>query len=88
MSDRKEPQTVKGESRHTRLASLLTEREAARLLCVSPYLLQKWRWKGIGPKWVRVGGPTGRAVRYRLADIEEYLTENTVETLASRGTLL
>ena len=64
---------------------LLREREVADLLGVSDYLLQKWRWKGIGPRWIRVGGPTGRAVRYRRRDIDEYLRENTVETSESRG---
>ena len=59
---------------------LLTERDAAKYLAISDYLLQIWRWKHVGPRWIRVGGPNGRAIRYRLSDLEQYLCQNTVET--------
>lgn len=59
-------------------SQLVCERDAAALLCVSPYLLQKWRWKNEGPSWIRVGGQNGRAVRYRLVDLENYIRQNTV----------
>lgn len=45
---------------------LLTEREAARILTVSPDALRNWRLRGGGPKFVRV---SSRCVRYRLADL-------------------
>jgi predicted DNA-binding transcriptional regulator AlpA len=40
--------------------------EAATLLSVSMSLLKKWRLKGDGPRFVRLGG---RAIGYRRADL-------------------
>ena len=61
------------------LEPLLHEGEAAKILNVSIARLQRWRWEEAGPRYIRVSGkPTG-AVRYRLSDLEEYLTANTVE---------
>lgn len=57
---------------------LLREQEAAKLLGVSHYWLQRQRWLGTGPNWVRVGGPHGRAVRYRGSDIEGWIESNVV----------
>lgn len=59
---------------------LLRERDAAELLGVSHYLLQRWRCYGGGPKWIRVGGKRGRLVRYRRRDIEAFIDANTVDT--------
>lgn len=57
---------------------LLHERDAADLLKVSTYQLQRWRCYGGGPQFVRVGGKNGRAVRYRRSDIEAYIEGNVV----------
>jgi hypothetical protein len=35
---------------------------------VSPRTLERWRWTGIGPRFLKIG----RRVRYRLEDIEAY----------------
>ena len=54
--------------------SLLTEKVAARLLAVSNRTLQTWRFRGIGPAFVRAG----RAVRYRQTDLDDWVSANTV----------
>jgi len=59
---------------------LVHERDAANILCVSPALLRRWRWAGDGPPYVRVGGPNGRAVRYRASDLKHWMAANTVAT--------
>jgi len=51
------------------VADLLTEREAARLLCLSIRTLQKWRLCGRGPSFLKLG----HAVRYEPAEIERFL---------------
>jgi len=38
------------------LPSRLTERELARHWRVTPRTLQRWREKGFGPAWLRIGG--------------------------------
>jgi len=57
---------------------LLHTRDAALILGVSPAWLERQRWKGEEPQYVRVGGPTGRAVRYRESDLRAYIDANIV----------
>jgi excisionase family DNA binding protein len=52
---------------------LLTTKQAAELLCVSEAFLERDRWAGARIPFIKVGA---RAIRYRLQDIEKYLTEN------------
>jgi predicted DNA-binding transcriptional regulator AlpA len=49
--------------------SLLTSREAAEMLNISLYWMERQRWLGTGPRYLKVG----RSVRYRFSDIEDYL---------------
>jgi predicted DNA-binding transcriptional regulator AlpA len=57
-------------------APLLNEKDAAKLLGVSHYLLQRWRWLGAGPKWIKIGGEKGRSVRYRRGDLQQWIERN------------
>jgi predicted DNA-binding transcriptional regulator AlpA len=58
---------------------LISENEAAEFLGYSVRTLQSWRWKGGGPRFVRV---SARSIRYRrrelLAWAEERLRSNTI----------
>jgi hypothetical protein len=54
--------------------ALLTEVQAADLLCLSIRTLQAWRTKCVGPSFVRAG----RAVRYRRRDLVAWTDANTV----------
>jgi predicted DNA-binding transcriptional regulator AlpA len=49
---------------------LLDENELAARLGMAPPTLRNWRTKGLGPRWIRL---PRRAVRYRRADVEEWL---------------
>ncbi len=51
-------------------ADLLTETEAADLLRVAVQTLRNWRWRGQGPRALKIGL---RMVRYRRADIEAFI---------------
>ena len=48
--------------------------EAASLLSVSLSLLKKWRLKGDGPRFVRLGG---RAIGYRRIDLWDWIEGRT-----------
>lgn len=61
---------------------LLTQREGAAFLGVSPRTLEGWRVRGGGPRFVRLG----RAVRYRRADLEEYMHERTWRSTSEDAT--
>jgi predicted site-specific integrase-resolvase len=49
---------------------LMRETEAARLLGLSARTLQKWRWSGKGPEFLRLNG----AVRYNRADLLRFVS--------------
>ena len=53
-------------------STLLTPREAAEYRKASPSTLAKERCKGDGPPFVKMG----RSVRYRRADLDEWIAAN------------
>jgi hypothetical protein len=57
---------------------LLTVREAAAHMRISPYTLDYWRSRGPlpGPRYLKVHA---HAIRYRLCDVEAYLESRFVE---------
>ena len=61
------------------LPRLLHTRDAAKILGVSAAWLERKRWERQPPRYVKIGGSAGRAVRYREADLLNYIEENTVE---------
>jgi hypothetical protein len=65
-----------GTGRSSILERLLHETEAAKLLGVSVHWLRRARWAGTGPGYVKVGGPSGRAVRYETAELQRYGADN------------
>ena len=58
---------------------LVTTHEAAKILCCSIAWLERQRWKGEPPFHVKVGGPDGRMVRYRVADLDAWIAANRVD---------
>jgi len=56
---------------------LLTTKEAAELLSLSPHALAMYRYKRTGPKYLKTPGLRG-AVRYRKADLLAWLRQNEV----------
>jgi predicted DNA-binding transcriptional regulator AlpA len=61
------------------LGRLLTVQEVAAILRCSISSLNKWRLTGLGPKFVRVGS----RVRYRLAEVEAYVAQQTRQSTSS-----
>ena len=51
--------------------SYLTQVELAVRWRISPRTLERWRWAGDGPRFIKIGG----LVRYRLEDIEGFEAE-------------
>lgn len=50
---------------------LLTPNEVADYFKTNTKLLAQWRYRGMGPEFVKIGG----LVRYPLKSVEKYLTE-------------
>jgi excisionase family DNA binding protein len=53
--------------------ALIDEAALAARLGVSRSTLQSWRYSGRGPRFIKLG----RMVRYRVADVDAYLSANT-----------
>lgn len=53
-----------------RSSDLLDESEVAATLNVAVQTLRNWRWRGEGPRFVKLGK---RAVRYRRGDLDAFV---------------
>ena len=51
------------------MTTLLTEQETSALLRISVKGLQSWRYRGGGPKFLKLG----RTVRYRRGDLQDFV---------------
>jgi hypothetical protein len=61
---------------------LLTQRQAAELLCLSERTLERLRVSGTGPKHCR---PSDGSVRYRLQDLEAYVASRVVSSTSEKS---
>jgi excisionase family DNA binding protein len=66
---------------HSVTPELLSTKEAARLLGVHYNTMSKWRIRGIGPRFVKIG----TAIRYRRSDIETWLRNRTYSNTTEYG---
>ena len=57
--------------------SYLTEKDAAKILSVSPKTMQKWRWLCKGPNYKKMG----RAVRYTVEDLQAYAEKISIQVI-------
>ena len=55
------------------LDQLYNEKETAKLLSLSVKTLQRYRYTGGGPIYIKLG----KSVRYKESDIEKYVSERT-----------
>jgi predicted DNA-binding transcriptional regulator AlpA len=56
------------------MLAMLTQSECAELLRLSERTLERLRVSGLGPKFVRCG----RSIRYRVADLESWVSSRVV----------
>ena len=54
----------------------LNQIDLARRWKISHRTLERWRWAGTGPRYVKIGG----RVLYRLEDVEAYEADGVRET--------
>lgn len=62
-------------------SDMLDQKEAAPLIGVSPFTLNRWRHERFGPPFIRI---SARCVKYRRGDVETWLERRRVETSDSR----
>lgn len=56
---------------------LLTEREAADFLRCAVQTLRNYRWRGLPPRWHKIGT---RMVRYKRSDLEAFIEGSDNDT--------
>ena len=61
--------------------NLLTERQTAEWLGISPKTLQQQRWKRFGIPYIKIGN----AVRYDPEDVERHIQENRRASMNAQG---
>ncbi len=59
---------------------LLYEKEVAQFLSIKVATLRRWRWRGVGPTYIKLGG----AVRYHPADVRRYVDEGRTSSTSER----
>ena len=59
------------------MSKLISTKEAAEVLGISPAFLERDRWRGASIPFIRIGNGKG-AVRYSVASLEEYIQKRTV----------
>lgn len=57
----------------------LNQIELSRRWSISPRTLERWRWLGQGPRYLKIGG----RVVYRLEEIEAFETQQTRASTAA-----
>lgn len=72
MNSEKDPSSLDTETMTVRLPRLMTQQQVAELTQKSPKTLERMRWLGEGPPWVKLG----RHVRYRASDVQLWIESN------------
>jgi hypothetical protein len=58
----------------------LNQVDLSRRFGISCRTLERWRWMGIGPKFIKIGG----RVKYRLADVEAFEQSRLCQSTADQ----
>ena len=82
------PENIQADAHQGKPIRHLNQVELSRRWSISPRTLERWRWLGQGPRYLKIGG----RVVYRLDDVEAYeaqqvrtSTANAVEVSAVTG---
>jgi hypothetical protein len=82
------PENIQADAHQVKPIRHLNQVDLSRRWSISPRTLERWRWLGQGPRYLKIGG----RVVYRLDDVEAYeaqqvrtSTANAVEVSAATG---
>lgn len=82
------PENIQADAHQGKPIRHLNQVDLSRRWSISPRTLERWRWLGQGPRYLKIGG----RVVYRLDDVEAYeaqqvrtSTANAVEVSAVTG---
>jgi predicted DNA-binding transcriptional regulator AlpA len=61
---------IKMNKEATTIDRLIDQKEVSSIIGVATKTLERWRWQGTGPKFLKIG----RLARYRYSDINEFVS--------------
>lgn len=64
------------------MKKLLTSREVAAMLGIAEITVREWRYKGKGPKFIKLEGTIRGHVRYDPDDVQAYIDKYSVQPAA------
>lgn len=67
------------------LSRLLSPKELADILGVTPATLERWRVSGDGPKFVKLGNRAHSPVRYRVEDVQAFIAAQERSSTSDDG---
>lgn len=59
--------------------AMLTSKEVAERLGITLNTLQKWRNRGVGPKYYKYGGANSAMVRYKESDVAAFMDARSIK---------
>jgi predicted DNA-binding transcriptional regulator AlpA len=59
---------------------LMDQKDVAAMLGISVKTLESWRWKKVGPRFIKLG----RLARYRMSDVLAYVQGLVKEEVAEK----
>jgi hypothetical protein len=57
----------------------VSDKIASDILGTKPQTMRRWRFEGRGPRYCKIGA----LVRYKVADLEEFISQRIIETTDS-----
>ena len=77
-------EAIMAKTQHKANGLLISEKQAAKYLSLSPRTLRNWRVRGGGPPFVRI---SARCIRYRPEDLEAWADGKLRKSTSDMGIL-
>lgn len=65
--------------------SFMSTPDAAKYLCVSSKVMEKWRVTGDGPPFMRLGGKIRGRIVYKIADLDSWANDRRRTSTSDPG---
>lgn len=59
------------------MPELIDQKAAAKTLGVTPHTMERWRYEGVGPEYIKIGSGRRGIVRYDVRVLLAFIRANT-----------
>jgi hypothetical protein len=60
-----------------KMPQLVDQKVAAEMLAVTPHTMERWRYEGVGPEYIKIGSGRRGIVRYDVRVLLAFIRANT-----------